>query len=75
MGGYYIVAGRKIANEYLSLGVLGTIAAGVTWAKMASARKNDIKNGPPIVASSSDEESFIRQFLAAAEEKKEPETH
>ncbi|RKP27565.1 hypothetical protein SYNPS1DRAFT_20938 [Syncephalis pseudoplumigaleata] len=75
MGGYYLIAGRKVANEYLALGVLGSIAAGVSWFRMSSASKNDIKSGPPIVASSSDEESFIREFLAAAEEKKDAEKH
>ncbi|KAI9599265.1 hypothetical protein BDF19DRAFT_462650 [Syncephalis fuscata] len=75
MGGYYLIAGRKVANEYLAMAVLGSIVGGVTWAKLSSSRKNDIKNGPPITASSSDEESFIRQFMAAAEDKEQPSKH
>ncbi|PWY99656.1 hypothetical protein BCV70DRAFT_217401 [Testicularia cyperi] len=73
----YTIAGKKILNEYIALGTLGTYAAIATMstggskeAKPASgASPVAASNDPPINASSSDEEAFIKQFLAEAEGK------
>ncbi|KIS68090.1 uncharacterized protein UMAG_10479 [Mycosarcoma maydis] len=75
----YTIAGRQILNEYIALAVLGgygAIAAsqmgGSKDAKASAAGASpDAKaaNDPPINASSSDEEAFIKQFLAEAEGK------
>ncbi|EPQ31001.1 uncharacterized protein PFL1_01190 [Pseudozyma flocculosa PF-1] len=75
----YTIAGTKILNEYLVLGVLGTYAA-IGYSKMAGGSSQPSPAGgaspdskkaaapePPINASSSDEEAFIKQFLAEAE--------
>ncbi|KAJ9473866.1 hypothetical protein PHBOTO_003930 [Pseudozyma hubeiensis] len=73
----YTIAGRKILNEHIALAVLGTYGAiaatqmgGSKEAKPSAAGASpDAKaaNDPPINASSSDEEAFIKQFLAEAE--------
>ncbi|CDS00732.1 uncharacterized protein SPSC_05034 [Sporisorium scitamineum] len=73
----YTIAGRKILNEHIALAVLGTYGAiaatqmgGSKEAKPSAAGSPDAKvNEPPINASSSDEEAFIKQFLAEAEGK------
>ncbi|KAJ1033824.1 hypothetical protein NDA16_000034 [Ustilago loliicola] len=74
----YTIAGRKILNEHIALAVLGTYGA-IAATQMggskevkaaASGASPDAKaNDPPINASSSDEEAFIKQFLAEAEGK------
>ncbi|KAN0065854.1 hypothetical protein ACQY0O_000985 [Thecaphora frezii] len=73
----YTIAGTKILNEYLVLGVLGTYTAiavsksggksGQATASSASSPDAKAAPQPPINASSSDEEAFIKQFLAEAE--------
>ncbi|SPO28754.1 uncharacterized protein UTRI_04632 [Ustilago trichophora] len=72
----YTIAGRKILNEHIALAVLGTygvIAAsqmgGSKDAKAPAGSPDAKANEPPINASSSDEEAFIKQFLAEAEGK------
>ncbi|SNX85332.1 uncharacterized protein MEPE_04041 [Melanopsichium pennsylvanicum] len=72
----YTIAGRKILNEHIALAVFGTYGAiaasqmgGSKDAKVASGSPDAKVNDPPINASSSDEEAFIKQFLAEAEGK------
>ncbi|RKP08710.1 hypothetical protein THASP1DRAFT_29498 [Thamnocephalis sphaerospora] len=70
-----MIAGRKVAAEYLALATWGVVGGGVFAATRAFGSKKDTKNGPVITAASSDEESFIRQFVAAAEEKTQANKH
>ncbi|CAO1637687.1 unnamed protein product [Parajaminaea phylloscopi] len=78
----YTIAGKKILNEHIALGVFGIFGLGGYLAtrgdaKQASAGPNALAgpktNGPPIGATSSDEESFIKQFIAEAEGDKNPQ--
>lgn len=68
----YVIAGRKIAPEYLSIATLTTFFGGVAYAMSGKSPKQagmfiieraDLdalkKEMPPIESSSSDEESFI----------------
>ncbi|KAJ1024400.1 hypothetical protein NDA18_004567 [Ustilago nuda] len=70
----YTIAGRKVLNEHIALAVLGAYGAiaatQMGGSKEAKAAASGAKaNDPPINASSSDEEAFIKQFLAEAEGK------
>ncbi|KAB5589627.1 Deoxyribose-phosphate aldolase [Ceratobasidium theobromae] len=68
-----VIAGRRIANEYLSLGTLfttGALAYGAT--KMGGSKKKEPDNVVDKVKSAlgvgeSEEESFIRKFIEDAE--------
>ncbi|KAJ1958210.1 hypothetical protein DL89DRAFT_321369 [Linderina pennispora] len=73
MGSFFTIAGRKIATEYIVLGVLGTYGLGIK----AALPKTDKTKQPPIVASSDEETKFIQEFLKAAEaeETKAPAAH
>ncbi|KAF8229792.1 hypothetical protein L208DRAFT_1401516 [Tricholoma matsutake] len=73
----YVILGRTIKNEYLSLGVL-TSAIGGAWLatrgeKKAGARPiagqsvQQVKESIPLNASSSEEEEFIKHFISEAE--------
>ncbi|EER40182.1 conserved hypothetical protein [Histoplasma capsulatum var. duboisii H88] len=66
---YYTIAGRQIGSHVLSMATLGTTFLGCY---LAMPGKTDKKQGPPIKASSKDEEQFIQDFLKniEAEEKK-----
>ncbi|KAI7865968.1 hypothetical protein BDF14DRAFT_1819750 [Spinellus fusiger] len=65
MAGHYVIAGKKVPFYVLSIGFISAYAvAGIGYSmkpKPAQAAT------PPIKASSSDEEAFIKQFLAEAE--------
>ncbi|KAJ6590488.1 hypothetical protein DFH09DRAFT_1139490 [Mycena vulgaris] len=67
----YTIFGRAIPKQYLSMGVLGSIAATAVYARSgkAAAPKNvdEAKKAVPINAGSSEEEEFIRRFIADAE--------
>ncbi|KDQ10324.1 hypothetical protein BOTBODRAFT_36425 [Botryobasidium botryosum FD-172 SS1] len=70
----YVIAGRAIKNEFLALGVLfgtGAIAYASTRGSSgaAKAKANEVKEGnfAPGTFSSSDEEAFIKKFIADAE--------
>ncbi|EFW17941.1 uncharacterized protein CIMG_12208 [Coccidioides immitis RS] len=67
---YYQVAGRKVGSHVLAMATLGTTFAGAWLAMPSSSKKKE--QGPPIKASSKDEEQFIQEFLknVEAEEKK-----
>ncbi|KAJ2785209.1 hypothetical protein H4R18_000660 [Coemansia javaensis] len=64
MGGYFTIAGRKIATHHLVLGVLATYGLGIS----AALPKTDKTKQPPINASSSEEDAFVQQFLKSVEE-------
>lgn len=73
MGGYYVIAGRRVANEYLALGTLFTTGA-LAW---GASRGGGSKKKEPeslvdkakgaLGVGESDEEAFIRKFIADAE--------
>ncbi|KAH7882818.1 hypothetical protein F5I97DRAFT_133061 [Phlebopus sp. FC_14] len=70
----YVIFGRAIKTEYLTLGTLfttGTIAyASMGGKKDTSAGKpmaERVKEAVPISAGSSEEEQFIKNFIAEAE--------
>ncbi|CAG8444063.1 9669_t:CDS:2 [Ambispora leptoticha] len=65
MGGHYVIMGRKVLNEYLTLATWTTFGLGVFAATRSSSKKAG--STVPIVASSPDEEVFIKEFLKAAE--------
>ncbi|EEQ92219.1 uncharacterized protein BDCG_07339 [Blastomyces dermatitidis ER-3] len=66
---YYTVAGRQVGSHVLAMATLGGTFLATYLALPA---KTDKKQGPPIKASSKDEEQFIQDFLknVEAEEKK-----
>ncbi|KAK7018985.1 hypothetical protein R3P38DRAFT_2875591 [Favolaschia claudopus] len=67
----YTILGRAIPKEYLSMGVLGSLAGFVAYKQ--TGKKNipksveEAKKAVPINAGSSEEEQFIRKFIADAE--------
>ncbi|KAJ7336428.1 hypothetical protein DFH08DRAFT_878759 [Mycena albidolilacea] len=68
----YTILGRAVAKEHLSMGVLGSIAGFVLYKNMGSkagAPKTvaEARQAVPINAGSSEEELFIRKFIADAE--------
>ncbi|KAK0546260.1 hypothetical protein OC845_004678 [Tilletia horrida] len=76
----YTIAGRKILNEHIALGTFGIYGALAYGATAGGGKKEKAASGsapstnlrePAINASSSDEEAFIKQFLADAEGGKE----
>ncbi|PGH30074.1 hypothetical protein GX50_07179 [[Emmonsia] crescens] len=54
---YYTIAGRQVGSHVLAMATLGTTFLGTYLAMPA---KTDKKQGPPIKASSKDEEQFIQ---------------
>ncbi|KAI9226001.1 MAG: hypothetical protein DHS80DRAFT_33155 [Piptocephalis tieghemiana] len=69
MGGYYLIAGRKIANEYLVIATLGALAGGIA---MATGGEKKPQSTPQAIAattfsSNNDEDSFIKAFLKEAD--------
>ncbi|KAF9254256.1 hypothetical protein L218DRAFT_886678, partial [Marasmius fiardii PR-910] len=69
------ILGRAIKNEYLALSVLGTAFGGAFLATRGSSSKKaeppstieKIKEAIPINAGTSEEEQFIKNFIAEAE--------
>ncbi|KAJ2868602.1 hypothetical protein GGI22_000783 [Coemansia erecta] len=69
MGGYYTIAGRKVATHHVVLGMLATYGIGIK----AALPKTDKTQHPPINAASEDEGKFVQEFLKAFEgEEKKP---
>ncbi|TFK67585.1 hypothetical protein BDN72DRAFT_842855 [Pluteus cervinus] len=73
MAGSYIILGRAIKNEHFALGVLGA-AFGGAWLATAGKKSTpppkttqEAKASVPINAGSSEEEEFIKKFIAEAE--------
>ncbi|KAI9022804.1 ATP synthase subunit K ATP19 [Phycomyces blakesleeanus] len=65
MAGHYVIAGKKVPFHILSIGFISAYAiAGTAYAMKPKPAQPAT---PPIKASSSDEEAFIKQFLAEAE--------
>ncbi|KAJ2361306.1 hypothetical protein IW150_007273 [Coemansia sp. RSA 2607] len=63
MGGYFNIAGRKVATHHLVLGVL----AGYGLVINAALPKTDKTKQPPINASSDEESKYIQEFLKSVE--------
>ncbi|KAK4498868.1 hypothetical protein PRZ48_009378 [Zasmidium cellare] len=63
---YYNVLGQRIGSHWLSIGTLSTLFVG-GWAMSGGSKKQSAQQGPPINASSKDEENFIQEFLKQAE--------
>ncbi|OZJ02991.1 hypothetical protein BZG36_03135 [Bifiguratus adelaidae] len=72
--GSYVIAGKKVANEYLTLATLASYGLIGVAATRGSGSKATTNTSPPINAGSVEEEDFIKEFLKnaeVAEEKKE----
>ncbi|KAG0166639.1 hypothetical protein DFQ28_007151 [Apophysomyces sp. BC1034] len=70
MAGHYVIAGKAVPNHLIAIGfITAYTVAGVGFSMRPKAPQPIT---PPIKASSTDEEEFIRQFLkqAEADEKK-----
>ncbi|KAK0101238.1 hypothetical protein ONS95_006417 [Cadophora gregata] len=67
----YTIAGRQFGSHVLAMITLGALFGGTALSMGGSTAKKT--QGPPINASSPDEESFIKDFLknAEADEKKD----
>ncbi|KAJ7236195.1 hypothetical protein C8J57DRAFT_1376996 [Mycena rebaudengoi] len=68
----YMIFGRAVRKEYLSIATLGSIGGIAAWAssgskKQAPKNAEDAKLSVPLNAGSSEEEEFIRKFIAEAE--------
>ncbi|KAF8694110.1 hypothetical protein AX14_002170 [Amanita brunnescens Koide BX004] len=69
----YVIFGRAIKNEHISLGVL-TTAFGGAWLATRGGKKSappqsveQARASVPLNASSNEEEEFMKNFIAAAE--------
>ncbi|KAJ5341555.1 hypothetical protein N7541_010679 [Penicillium brevicompactum] len=56
---YYQIAGKKVGSHVLAMATLGSIFAG-SWLAAGGGEKPKTAQGPPINASSKDEENFIQ---------------
>ncbi|KAF8632841.1 hypothetical protein AX15_001647 [Amanita polypyramis BW_CC] len=71
----YVILGRAVKNEYLSLGILTTAFGGAWLATRGGGNKSaaqpqsveQAKASVSLNASSSEEEEFIKKFIAEAE--------
>ncbi|KAF8441877.1 hypothetical protein BGX38DRAFT_1203375 [Terfezia claveryi] len=71
------ILGRQVGSHYLAIATLGTTFLG-SWLAMRGGSKSQDPSGkptPPIQASTSDEESFIKDFLKAAEAEEKKAKH
>ncbi|KAJ6124901.1 hypothetical protein N7471_012218, partial [Penicillium samsonianum] len=59
---YYQIAGKKVGSHVLAMATLGSMFAG-TWLAMSGGEKPKTAQGPPINASSKDEENFVQNFM------------
>ncbi|KAJ2401651.1 hypothetical protein GGI23_001253 [Coemansia sp. RSA 2559] len=71
MGGYYTIAGRKVATHHVVLGMLATYGIGIK----AALPKTDKTQHPPINAASEDEGKFVQEFLKAFENEEKKTAH
>ncbi|RJE27367.1 hypothetical protein PHISCL_00243 [Aspergillus sclerotialis] len=67
MVAYYEIFGRKVGSHVLSMATMGTIAGGVWLSTRGGGAPKKTEQGPPIAASSKDEENFIQDFLKSAD--------
>ncbi|CAG8908542.1 hypothetical protein N7519_010826 [Penicillium mononematosum] len=59
---YYQIAGKKVGSHVLAMATLGSMFAG-SWLAMSGGEKPKTAQGPPINASSKDEENFVQNFM------------
>jgi len=69
----YTIFGRQVGSHVLSIATLGATAAIATLAM--GGKKAEKTQGPPIMANSSDEENFIKDFIAKAEAEEKASKH
>ncbi|KAK4544060.1 hypothetical protein LTR36_004558 [Oleoguttula mirabilis] len=62
---YYEILGQKVGSHMLAIGILSTMFGG-TYAMMGGSKKK-AELGPPLNATSKDEENFITEFLKEAD--------
>ncbi|ORY58161.1 uncharacterized protein BCR38DRAFT_489638 [Pseudomassariella vexata] len=70
----YTVLGRQVGSHYLAMGVLSTLFGG-TFLALSGPSKKTATQTPPINASSSDEENFIKKFLDQADKDEKAAKH
>ncbi|KAI6247362.1 hypothetical protein HI914_03779 [Erysiphe necator] len=63
----YTIAGRQIGSHVLAMITLSTIFGTTALFASGGSKTKKLAQGPPINASSSEEESFIKDFLKSAE--------
>ncbi|CAO2652789.1 Nn.00g022000.m01.CDS01 [Neocucurbitaria sp. VM-36] len=63
----YTIAGRQVGSHVLAIATLGTTFAGAFLAM--GGKKAEDKSQPPINAKSSEEESFVKEYVKKATEK------
>ncbi|OJJ46395.1 hypothetical protein ASPZODRAFT_66838 [Penicilliopsis zonata CBS 506.65] len=71
---YYQIAGKKIGSHVLSMSVLGALFGG-SYLAFSGGEKKKTAAGPPISASSKDEETFIQDFLKTVNGEEKTEKH
>ncbi|KAJ5207119.1 hypothetical protein N7491_002249 [Penicillium cf. griseofulvum] len=73
---YYQIAGKKVGSHVLAMATLGSMFAG-SWLAMSGGEKPKTAQGPPINASSKDEENFVQNFMKEVDggEKKPAASH
>ncbi|MCJ1230958.1 hypothetical protein MMC12_007633 [Toensbergia leucococca] len=69
----YTVLGRQVGSHYLAMATLGTMALG-TFLSMGGKQKAK-QQGPPINATSKDEEQFIQEFIKSANAEEQKAKH
>jgi len=67
MVAYYTIAGQKVGSHVLAMITLGSTFAIGAYGLRSSPSKTE--QGPPIQASSKEEESFIKDFINKADDK------
>ncbi|KAF8416977.1 hypothetical protein EV426DRAFT_624986 [Tirmania nivea] len=70
------ILGRQVGSHYLAIATLGSTVLG-SWLALRSGSKAGAsgKPVPPLQAASADEESFIKDFLRAAEQEEKKAKH
>ncbi|RKF62233.1 putative f0-atpase subunit k protein [Erysiphe neolycopersici] len=65
----YTIAGRQIGSHVLAMVTLGTMFSSLAYFTSGGSKTKKLAQGPPINASSVEEESFIKDFLKSAEKR------
>ncbi|KAH0534073.1 hypothetical protein FGG08_007328 [Glutinoglossum americanum] len=72
----YTIAGRQVGSHILAIATLGLTGVLSYVSLRSSSSDAAVKaQGPPIKASSADEESFIKEFLKNAEKEENTQKH
>ncbi|SPN99877.1 uncharacterized protein DNG_02729 [Cephalotrichum gorgonifer] len=58
----YTILGRQVGSHYLAMGTLSALFGG-SFLALSGGSKPALPATPPINASSSDEENFVKKFL------------